>query len=83
MLANWGLVVALTEEMKEIYVKSHVNAEVGQELIGYNLEEWSYIKNLPNYLLVKKIKTEEEIANHKDKKDKKRKENRLQKNKSP
>jgi hypothetical protein len=36
-LANWGLVVALTEEMKEIYVKSHVNAEVGQELIGYNL----------------------------------------------
>ena len=71
--------VALTEEMKEIYLKSHINAEVGQELIGYNLEEWAYIKKIPNYLLVKKIKTEEEIANQKDKKDKKRKESRVQK----
>lgn len=41
---------------------------------GYCLDEWSYIKNLPPHLLVKKIKSEEELAKRKAKKDQKRKE---------
>jgi hypothetical protein len=28
-LATWGVVVALTEEMQEIYLKSHIDAVVG------------------------------------------------------
>ena len=46
------------------------------------MDEWSYIKNLPSYLLVKKIKTEDEIAKKKAKKDLKRKETRAEKKKA-
>ena len=41
--------------------------------MGYNLEEWAYIKNMPQYLLVKKIKTKEELENKRKKRDDKRK----------
>jgi len=41
--------------------------------LGYNLEEWAYIKNMPQYLLVKKIKTEEEMEKKRKKRDDKRK----------
>jgi len=44
--------------MKEIFLKSHIDAEVGQEFVGFCLEEWAYIKNLPAHLLVKKVRTE-------------------------
>jgi hypothetical protein len=44
--------------MKEIFVKSYINAEVGQEYEGYSLEEWAYIKNMPSHLLVRKVRTE-------------------------
>lgn len=67
-MATWGLVVTLADEMKEEFVRSHMNCEDGQEMQGYSLEEWSYIKNLPKYLLVKKVKTEEEKAKKKLKK---------------
>ena len=45
--------------MKETFVRSHMNSEVGSEYLGYTLEEWQYIKNMPNYLVVKKVRTEE------------------------
>ena len=62
--------------MKETFVRSHINGEIGFEYQGYTLEEWAYIKNIPNYLLVKKIKTEEDLARKKANKDKKRREKR-------
>jgi pyrroloquinoline quinone (PQQ) biosynthesis protein C len=59
--------------MKEEFVRSHMNCEVGQEIAGYTLEEWAYIKNIPKYLLVKRIRTEEEKSKKKDRKAQKRK----------
>ena len=41
--------------------------------MGYNLEEWAYIKNMPQYLLVKKIKTEEELDKKRKRRDEQRK----------
>ena len=80
-VATYGLVVAEPEEMKELYVRSHLNCEIGSDYLGYSLEEWAYIKNMPPFMLVKRIKTEEEIAKKKAQKDKKRKERREQRKK--
>jgi hypothetical protein len=44
-------------------VKSHINADVGQEVVGFKMtqnEDWVSIKNVPDHVLVKKLKSEEE-----------------------
>ena len=54
-------------------MRSHLNCEIGSDYQGYSLEEWQYLKNLPSFILVKRIKTEEEKAKKQAYKDKKRK----------
>lgn len=65
--------------MREEFIRSHMNCEVGQDMVGYTLEEWAYIKNMPKYLLVKRIRTEEEKIKKKNRKVQKRKEEREEK----
>lgn len=72
-VATYGLVVTLENEMKELYTRSHINCEIGSEYQGYSLEEWQYLKNLPSFVLVKRIKTEEEKLQKQVNKEKKRK----------
>lgn len=62
--------------MKELYLRSHINCEIGYDYEGYCLEEWANIKNMPDFMLVKRIKNEEELAIKKDQKRKARREQR-------
>lgn len=58
--------------MKEVFLKSHIDAEIGAEMIGFDFSEnddW-LCKNAPEYVLVKKVKNKED---QKDKKAEKRK----------
>lgn len=56
--ATWGLVVTRSDQMREVFIKSQINAEVGGEFVGYDFtetDEWA-CKNPPEYILVRKLK---------------------------
>lgn len=70
---TFGLTVMIEDEYKELYTRCHFNEEPGRDLLGFDLtqiENFEGIKNIPDYMMVQKIKDKEMKKKQKSKRRK-------------